>query len=252
MKKIKGIELALTLVVVIIGALAWAGSKNVEQRREEWMGKAEVIRDSVMYACCLEEPCWYCIKKSPKHGSGASCKCRMELMLGEEICGECLGEWIEGHGNPFFWNAFSEVYPDLAKLISKKYEGKIGYPMMGMRGECPMTGGGMMMRGFPYRSRFIEYLRDEWIKETDAIREEVKYECALEEDCLYCIQKSPKHGEGAQCTCKEDLKAGREICGACLGEWIEGHGESAYWTNFKEVYPKIAELIAEKYKEERR
>lgn len=241
--------IAIGVILVVdsfLPAKAAVSLKDVEGKRVEWIEKADIIRNSVVYACCMNNPCWYCIKKTPKHGSGATCHCRMELMMGKEICGECLGEWIEGHGNPFFWNAFREVYPDLAKLISKKYEGKIGYSMMGMGGGCPMMGGGMM-RGSAYQSRFIERLRDEWIKEANAIRKSVKYECALEEDCLYCIQKSPEHGKGAQCTCKEDLKAGKEICGECIGEWIEGHGESAYWSEFKKAYPKIAELITEKY-----
>lgn len=245
------VRLVIT-IGVILGVISFLTPKakadplNVEEKREEWMEKADVIRSSVMYACCMNDPCWYCIKKDPKHGLGASCQCRMELMMGGEICGECLGEWIEGHGNPFFWGAFKEVYPDFAILISKKYEGKIGNPMMGMGG-CPMMGGGMMMRGSKYRSKYIEHLRDEWIKEASVIRESVKYECALEEDCLYCIQESPKHGKGAQCICKENLKAGKEICGVCLGEWIEGEGEPAYWDEFKKVYPKIAELVIEKY-----
>lgn len=247
MGKFKKTILVLGLVAVS-SALPIIGSKAIEQQRTEWMGKADVIRNSVRYVCCLEERCWYCIKKSPKHGLEASCKCAMELMWGEEVCGECLGEWVEGHGNSFFWNAFIEVYPRIAELITENYQGKIGWCPTMMNE--PMKGGRCsMMGGSAYGSRFVERLRSEWIVEANTIRESVKYECALEEDCLYCIQKSPKHGEGAQCTCKEDLKTGEEICGACLGEWIEGHGESAYWHEFKNVYPKIAEFVIEKYQE---
>ncbi len=253
MEKSKKTILVLGLVLgllIVSYALPRAGSKAIEQQRREWMGKADVIRNSTRYVCCLEELCWYCIKKSPRHGLGASCKCGVELMWGEEICGECLGEWIEGHGNPFFLNPFSEVYPQIAEFITEKYQGKTGWPPMMMGG--PMRGGRCpMMGGSAYGSRFVERLRSEWIVEANAIRESVKYECGLEEDCLYCIQKSPKHGEGAQCTCKEDLRAGKGICGACLGEWIEGHGETAYWPEFEKAYPKIAEFVIERYQERR-
>lgn len=101
----------------------WAALQKVEEEREEWMEKADQIRSSVMYACCLNDPCWYCIKKTPKHGSGARCQCRMELMMGGEICGECLGEWIEGHGESAYWSEFKKVYPRIAELISEKYKG---------------------------------------------------------------------------------------------------------------------------------
>ncbi len=41
-------------------------------------------------------------------------------MWGEEICGECLGEWIEGHGETAYWPEFmNSNYPEaLAHLKS--------------------------------------------------------------------------------------------------------------------------------------
>ncbi len=50
------------------------------------------------------------------------------------------------------------------------------------------------------------------------------YACCLEKPCTYCIEKSPKHGEGATCTCLEDIMNGVHPCGECIGEILEGHG----------------------------
>ena len=50
------------------------------------------------------------------------------------------------------------------------------------------------------------------------------YKCCLEKPCTYCIEKTPGHGEGATCTCLEDIMNGTHPCGECMGEILEGHG----------------------------
>ena len=50
------------------------------------------------------------------------------------------------------------------------------------------------------------------------------YKCCLEKPCMYCIEKSPGHGEGATCKCLEDIMNGVHPCGECIGEILEGHG----------------------------
>jgi hypothetical protein len=76
------------------------------------------------YACCLERPCMYCLKK--KEG----CDCLEEVLNGEHPCGECIGEILEGNGNRFlaehFANAISEEVGEqhkavLQQIISEKY-----------------------------------------------------------------------------------------------------------------------------------
>lgn len=84
------------------------------------------------------------------------------------------------------------------------------------------------------------------------------YACCLEKPCTYCIEKTPGHGEGATCSCLEDVVNGRHPCGECIGEIIEGHGNKflvPYFTDaiseevgehHKEV---IQQIINEKYKD---
>ena len=35
------------------------------------------------------------------------------------------------------------------------------------------------------------------------------YRCCLDTPCIYCIEKTPGHGEGATCSCLEDVVEGR-------------------------------------------
>ena len=58
----------------------------------------------------------------------------------------------------------------------------------------------------------------------DELRPQVKYRCCLESPCMYCIEKTPKHGEGAACDCMKDIMEGHHPCGECMGEILEGHG----------------------------
>jgi len=51
-----------------------------------------------------------------------------------------------------------------------------------------------------------------------------EYKCCLEKPCTYCIEKTPGHGEGATCSCLEDIMNGVHPCGECIGEILEGHG----------------------------
>jgi len=82
------------------------------------------------YACCLKIPCIYCIEKTPNHGEAESCRCLDDVMNGRHPCGECIGEILEGHGNPLIAKYFAksiaeEVGPDhidmLKQIIAGKY-----------------------------------------------------------------------------------------------------------------------------------
>ena len=70
-----------------------------------------------------------------------------------------------------------------------------------------------------------------------------KYKCCLEKPCTYCIEKTPGHGEGAECDCLSDIMNGVHPCGECIGEIFEGHGNT-YLAEY------FAEAIAEKTGEE--
>lgn len=97
--------------------LAMITKQNVASQREAWISLADNIRGQMaregMYNCCLVKPCWYCIYKDPKHGEGAACDCRNDILNGEHPCGECIGEILEGHG-------LAELKPYYAKAIAHK------------------------------------------------------------------------------------------------------------------------------------
>lgn len=78
------------------------------------------------------------------------------------------------------------------------------------------------------KAKSIAEQREDWIDVADNIRNKLamegKYSCCLKKPCWYCIQKTPGHGEGAECTCLQDVLEGRNPCGECIGEIMEGHG----------------------------
>ena len=80
------------------------------------------------------------------------------------------------------------------------------------------------------------------------------YKCCLEKPCTYCIEKTPGHGDGAACSCLEDIVNGQHPCGECIGEILEGHGNKYLAEYFAKAiaqetgnYDAIREIISEKY-----
>ncbi|MBU0598258.1 hypothetical protein KKF61_04695 [Patescibacteria group bacterium] len=104
-----------------------------EQRDHYLMHKEHMINellDEGEYQCCLEKPCAYCLEKTPGHGEGASCHCLEDVVNGEHPCGECMGEILEGHGNPHLTEYFAESIAeevgeehmeDIQQIIDEKY-----------------------------------------------------------------------------------------------------------------------------------
>lgn len=86
-------------------------------------------------------------------------------------------------------------------------------------------------------------MKDQMIGEMIANEE---YKCCLEKPCVYCIEKTPGHGEGATCSCLEDVVNGVHPCGECIGEILEGHGNRFLAKYFASA---IAEEVGEEYKE---
>ena len=111
---------------------------NTEEKREHFISlknnmQLELI-DNREYKCCLEKPCTYCIEKTPGHGEGASCNCLKDIVEGVHPCGECIGEILEGHGNPnlakYFANAIAEEVGEehiqtLKEIIEEKYDATV-------------------------------------------------------------------------------------------------------------------------------
>lgn len=92
--------------------------------------------------------------------------------------------------------------------------------------------------------------RDEFLSHKEMMVGEMladsNYRCCLEKPCVYCIEKTPGHGEGATCNCLEDIVNGNHPCGECIGEILEGHGNKFLAEYFAEA---IAEEVGMNYKE---
>lgn len=108
---------------------------SIDEQRVAWIDLADNIRGELAlqgkYNCCLENPCWYCIQKTPGHGEGATCECMNDILNGEHPCGECIGEILEGHGEielaPYFATAIAhkvgEQHTDhLKEIIADMYD----------------------------------------------------------------------------------------------------------------------------------
>jgi len=140
-------EIGFLTVGLLIGLFAFAfaypsgmpwmhgRTMHAGEHREELIAHKESVFgeliDEGKYACCLEKPCTYCIEKTPKHGEGASCTCLEDVVIGVHPCGECIGEILEGHGNPYLAQYFArsiaeevgEEYIDtMRKIVADKYE----------------------------------------------------------------------------------------------------------------------------------
>jgi len=111
------------------------GNMNMEEMRDHFVLQKSDMQKQMLaggdYKCCLENPCTYCIEKTPGHGEGASCSCLEDIMNGRHPCGECIGEILEGHGNKFIAKYFAvalaeelgeEHIDTIRQIISQKYE----------------------------------------------------------------------------------------------------------------------------------
>lgn len=103
-------------------------------------------------------------------------------------------------------------------------------------------------------------MREHFVSQKNDMHKEMlakgDYKCCLETPCVYCIEKSPGHGEGASCNCLKDVIEGRHPCGECIGEIIEGHGNRFLRKYFarsiaeevgEEHTETIKQIISEKY-----
>jgi hypothetical protein len=128
------------IIFIIIGVIVGAFiplnthqmTMTMDMKRDSFISLRESIQGEQLvhskYRCCLEKPCIYCIEKTPGHGEGAECSCQEDIYNGLHPCGECIGEILEGHGNPlmseYFARAIAEKtgqYDAIKEIISEKY-----------------------------------------------------------------------------------------------------------------------------------
>jgi hypothetical protein len=108
---------------------------DMDEHRESFITQKQLIIGELIgkeeYQCCLEKPCTYCIEKTPGHGKGATCSCLADIINGVHPCGECIGEILEGHGNPLLAEYFAKAIAEevgeqhtdtLKHIIQEKYD----------------------------------------------------------------------------------------------------------------------------------
>lgn len=106
----------------------------------------------------------------------------------------------------------------------------------------------------------MNHMRDDYLGIKQAMQSEMidngDYACCLEKPCAYCIEKTPKHGEGATCDCLTDVMNGVHPCGECIGEIIEGHGNRFLAPHFAKALSEevgehhletLRQIVKEKY-----
>ena len=129
---------SLLVIGILVGAAAPMNLHHLfmdmDHKREHFLSLKEDIQQDLIplhqYRCCLEDSCGYCIEKTPGHGEGASCDCLSDVVNLKHPCGECIGEIMEGHGNPHLAKYFASSIADevgeqhldeLKQIIFEKY-----------------------------------------------------------------------------------------------------------------------------------
>ena len=108
--------------------------KNMEDARVVVASQQKNIIKNLIkegkYRCCINNPCSYCFLKSTGSEDGTVCDCLDEIVNGEHPCGECIGEILEGNGNKYLSEYFtdaivdelgSEYYDTVKSIIESKY-----------------------------------------------------------------------------------------------------------------------------------
>lgn len=135
--KITAILILLVSVLPVghyVSAHVMGHNGDMDEKRAAFISLKEDMQHDLMpdggYRCCLEKACTYCIEKDPKHGEGAACDCLADIVNGKHPCGECIGEILEGHGNPYLAEYFPAAIAEevgeqhletLEKIIEEKY-----------------------------------------------------------------------------------------------------------------------------------
>ena len=132
-------SMSILVIISLIAVLFLTGCTDMDMdmdtKRESFISLKDDIQHNMKsqpgYRCCLEKPCTYCIEKTPKHGEGAACDCLKDIIDGVHPCGECIGEILEGHGNPYLAEYFAKAIAEevgkkhlftLKQIISEKYD----------------------------------------------------------------------------------------------------------------------------------
>jgi len=118
--------------------LAAVEGKSVEDKSMDGMIKKYLtlkrdiitkIQDKGEYRCCLKKVCSRCIMYH-HHDGTTHCPCANDVLAGKAPCGECIGEILEGEGDPVYAKSFAKAIAEkvgeehlgtLRKIIADKY-----------------------------------------------------------------------------------------------------------------------------------
>ncbi|NOY35917.1 MAG: hypothetical protein GXP44_03335 [bacterium] len=132
------------LAIVLAAAVGVAGSAfflmprmemnhGAERNKEIIAASRDGIKDLLAqgrYKCCLDKPCSYCFADPEHQDRELVCDCLEDIMNGKHPCGECIGEILEGNGNPliseYFASSIAEKVGEshlqtLKQIIAEKY-----------------------------------------------------------------------------------------------------------------------------------
>ncbi len=116
------------------GAEKYSSEYNKEIIAEKDEGVKNLLAEG-RYKCCLTKPCSYCFSDPNHQDEELVCDCLENIMNGKHPCGECIGEILEGNGNPliseYFATAIAEKVGEshlvaLKQIIADKYDMPIG------------------------------------------------------------------------------------------------------------------------------
>jgi len=105
----------------------------------------------------------------------------------------------------------------------------------------------------------MQYNKEVISEQDDAIKNliaEGRYKCCLEDPCSYCFSDPEHQDRELVCDCLVDIMNGKAPCGECIGEILEGKGNSLISEYFataiaEEVgygeLPALKKIIADKY-----
>lgn len=138
-----GLIAGVLVAVLILGVGGWTpGMQQANHNRQVSVNQynQEIVtekNEGIMnllaegrYKCCMKEPCFRCFSKPGAHDKELVCDCMIDIYNGKHPCGECIGEILEGEGNPlmaeYFATAIAEKLGEqhltmLKQIISEKY-----------------------------------------------------------------------------------------------------------------------------------
>ncbi len=89
---------------------------------DEQKSSISTLLEDGRYRCCMKEPCSRCFAKKENHAKEGVCDCLDDIMEGKHPCGECLGEILEGEGNPLIAKYFAT---SIAEKLGEEHLGSI-------------------------------------------------------------------------------------------------------------------------------